>query len=122
MIEVNLKCESDVRPEKFSVENIFGTNCDIVLNDNIEEHTREDEEGNTQTYYTYDIYRIVKGNYRNDLEADLSKTATFNQWLRFAKEQYANQPIVVSEDERISAVEQAITDIGEIIGEVIGNG
>ncbi len=122
MVEVNLNSESDVRPNKFAIENIFGKSCDIVLIDNIEEHSKEDGEGNTQTYFTFDIYRIVKGNYRNDLEADLSKTATFNQWLRFAKEQYANQPIVISEDERISAVEQAITDIGEIIGEVIGNG
>ncbi len=127
MVEVNYDVESNVKPGKFTIENILNGYCDIVLNDNITRHTRnvyseEAQEEVEEVYYTYDIYRIVKANYRNELESELSKATNFNKWLRFAKEQYANQPIIISEDERISAVEQAITDIGEIIGEVMSNG
>ena len=63
MVEQNLNCESDTRPDNYSVENIVDGKCDIVLNDNITEKTREDENGNEKTYYTYDMYRIVKNNY-----------------------------------------------------------
>ena len=50
------------------------------------------------------------------LENDLSNDTEFLVWLNFAKEQYLKQTINVSDTERISALEQAIIDIGEVIG------
>lgn len=116
MVEVNLNCESDVRPESYSIENILNGKCDIVLNDNIQEKSKKDEEGNTQKYYTYDIYRIVKNNYRETLESDLSNDAGFLVWLNFAKEQYENTAEEVSLEERLSTTEAVIAEIlgGEV--------
>lgn len=107
MIQVNLKSESNVRPNKFAVENILNGKCDIVLIENIEEHSREDGE----IYYTYDMYRIVKNNYRDTLESDLADDTKFNVWLDFAKDQYANQAEEVSNEERLSTVEAVIAEI-----------
>ncbi len=116
MVEVNLNCESDIRPEKYIIENILDGKCDIVLNENIEEHSKEDESGETKIYFTYDMYRFVKNNYRDTLEYDLKDNIKFNMWLDFAKEQYSKQIIKIPDSERISALEQAIIDIGEVIG------
>ena len=116
MVEVNLNCEADTRPDDYDIECILDGKCDIVLHDNIEEKTREDENGETKTYYTYDTYRIVKNNYRDTLENDLSSAAGFLVWLNFAKEQYANQAENVSLEERLSTAEAVIAEIlgGEV--------
>lgn len=115
MVEVNLNCESDTRPEEYIIENILDGKCDIVLNENIEEHSKE-EDGETKTYYTYDIYRIVKNNYRDTLENDLSNDNGFLVWLNFAKEQYEKQAENVSLEERLSTAEAVIAEIlgGEV--------
>lgn len=116
MVEVNLNCESDTRPEEYIIENILNGKCDIVLNENIEEHSKEDESGETKTYFTYDMYRIVKNNYRDTLEDDLKDNTKFNMWLDFAKEQYENQAENVSLEERLSTAEAVIAEIlgGEV--------
>lgn len=116
MVEANLNCESDLRPDNFNIENILDGKCDIVLYDNIEEKTKEDEDGETKTYYTYDSYRIVKNNFRDTLETDLEDNTKFNMWLDFAKEQYANQAEEVSIEERLSTAEAVIAEIlgGEV--------
>ena len=116
MVEVNLNCESDTRPEKYVIENILDGKCDIILNENIEEHSREDESGETKTYFTYDMYRIVKNNYRDTLAEDLEDNTKFNIWLDFAKEQYENQAENVSLEERLSTAEAVIAEIlgGEV--------
>lgn len=116
MVEVHLNCESETKPNKFIIENILDGKCDIILNENIAEHSKEDENGENKIYYTYDMYRIVRNNYRDTLESDLEDDTTFKVWLKFAKEQYANQVINISDNERITALEQAIIDIGEVIG------
>lgn len=115
MVEVNLNCESDIIPEEYVIENILDGKCDIILNENIEEHSKE-EDGKTKTYYTYDMYRIVKNNYRDTLENDLSTEAGFLVWLNFAKEQYENQAEEVSLEERLSTAEAVIAEIlgGEV--------
>ena len=115
MVEVNLNCESDNRPEEYVIENILDGKCDIILNENIEEHTKE-EDGETKTYYTCDMYRIVRNNYRDTLENDLSTEAGFLVWLNFAKEQYQNQAEEVSLEERLSTAEAVIAEIlgGEV--------
>lgn len=110
MVEVNLNCESDIRPDEYAIENILDGKCDIVLYDNIEEHSNE-EDGETKTYYTYDIYRIVKNNYRDTLENDLSNETGFLVWLNFAKEEYENQAEEVSLEERLSTAETVIAEI-----------
>ena len=116
MVEGNLNCESDTRPEEYIIENILDGKCDIILNENIEEHTRETESGETKTYFTYDMYRIVKNNYRDTLEDDLKDNAKFNIWLDFAKEQYENQAENVPLEERLSTAEAVIAEIlgGEV--------
>lgn len=116
MVEVNLNCESDTRPEKYIIENILDGKCDIILNENIEEHTRETEGEETKTYFTYDMYRIVKNSYRDTLEDDLKDSTKFNMWLDFAKEQYENQAENVSLEERLSTAEAVIAEIlgGEV--------
>lgn len=111
MVEVNLNCESDNIPDEYAIENIFDGKCDIILNENIEEHSREDESGETKTYFTYDMYRIVKNNYRDTLEEDLEDNTKFNMWLNFAKEQHENQAENVSLEERLSTAEAVIAEI-----------
>lgn len=115
MVEANLNCKSDTRPEEYIIENILDGKCDIVLNDNIEEHSKE-EDSETKTYYTYDIYRIVKNNYRDTLENDLSNDNGFLVWLNFAKEQYEKQAENVPLEERLSTAEAVIAEIlgGEV--------
>ena len=116
MVEGNLNCESDTRPEEYIIENILDGKCDIVLNENIEEHSKKDESGETKTYYTYDMYRIVKNNYRDTLENDLSNDNGFLVWLNFAKEQYEKQAENVPLEERLSTAEAVIAEIlgGEV--------
>ena len=116
MVEVNLNCESDTKPEKYAIENILDGKCDIILNENIEEHSKEDENEETKTYFTYDMYRIVKNNYRDTLEDDLKDNKKINLWLDFAKEQYENQAEDVSLEERLSTAEAVIAEI--LCGEV----
>ena len=116
MVEGNLNCESDTRPEEYIIENILDGKCDIVLNENIEEHSKEDESGETKTYFTYDMYRIVKNNYRDTLEDDLKDNTKFNMWFDFAKAQYENQAENVPLEERLSTAEAVIAEIlgGEV--------
>lgn len=116
MVEVNLNCESDTRPEEYIIENILDGKCDIVLNENIEEHSKKDENGETKTYFTYDMYRIVRNNYRDTLENDLSNDNGFLVWLNFAKEQYEKQAENVPLEERLSTAEAVIAEIlgGEV--------
>lgn len=114
MVEVNLNCEADNRPNNYNIENVIDGKCDIVLNDNITEKTKEDEEGNLKTYYTYDTYRIVKNNFRDSLEEDLEKG--FSVWLNFAKDEYSNQAEYIPIEERLSTAEAVIAEIlgGEV--------
>lgn len=116
MVEVNLNCESDTKPNKYVVENVLNNKCDIILNDNITESTRTNEDGKEETYYIYDMYRIVKNNYRDTLESDLEDKDSYAIWLNFAKEQYAKQTVNISDTERIATLEQAIIELGEVIG------
>lgn len=121
MVEVNLNCESDIRPSKFLVENVIDNKCDIVLIENIKKNTRtvfseEKQEEEEQVYYSYDMYRIVNANYRDELELELADNANYRLWLRFAKEQYESQAEAVSLEERISTAEAVIAEIlgGEV--------
>lgn len=121
MVELNTITESNLKPEKYIIENILDGKCDIVLNDNIKKNKKTDaydEENNAveKTVYSCDNYRIVNTNYRETLDEELSNDIGFKVWLNFAKDQYNNQIIQISDSERISALEKAVIDIGEVIG------
>lgn len=120
MVELNTITESNLKPEKYIIENILDGKCDIVLNDNIKKNkkTEYDEENNAveKTVYSCDNYRIVNTNYRDTLENDLSNDNGFLVWLNFAKEQYENQAENVTLEERLSTAEAVIAEIlgGEV--------
>lgn len=116
MIEVSYNCESDTEPNKYIIENIINGKCDIVLCDDIKEIIKIDKDEQEKKYYIYDIYRIVKNNYRDTLEDDLKNETNFNMWLNFVKEQYENQAEEVSIEERLSTAEAVIAEIlgGEV--------
>ena len=66
-----MKAESNVKPEKFEIENIQNDRCDIVLYDNIQEVTENDTKR-----YLFDIYRLnicYYNNIKNEIESDFSK-------------------------------------------------
>jgi hypothetical protein len=112
--------ESDIKPEKYIVENILNNECEIVLNDNITEEQRIDFDAETgkaisRTIYKFDIYRIPTI-YRDNLEKELSTAKGYKTWINFAKEQYAKQIVDIPDVDRISALEQAIMEIGEVLG------
>ena len=49
-----MKAESNIKPQKqLEIENLKGDRCDIVLFENIQEISENDE-----TKYTFDIYRM----------------------------------------------------------------
>ena len=54
--------------------------------------------------------------YRDNLDEELSTVKGFKVWLNFAKKQYAEQTVEIPDSERIAVLEQAIIDIGEVIG------
>lgn len=69
----------------------------------------------SRTIYKFDIYRIPTI-YRDNLEKELSTAKGYKTWINFAKEQYAKQIVDIPDVDRISALEQAIMEIGEVLG------
>lgn len=120
MVELNTITESNLKPEKYIIENILDGKCDIVLNDNIKKNkkTEYDEENNAveKTVYSCDNYRIVNTNYRETLDEELSNDIGFKVWLNFAKKQYEKQAENVPLEERLSTAEAVIAEIlgGEV--------
>lgn len=79
-----MKAESNIKPNKFVIENIIDNKCDIVFNTNItEEKIREDEEITKK--YVYETYRL-KANYRPNLEQTLENEESYEKWLKLAKD------------------------------------
>lgn len=122
MIRNASKLSSGIRYKtgKYIVENILNNGCEIVLNDNITEEQRIDFDAETgkaisRTIYKFDIYRIPTI-YRDNLEKELSTAKGYKTWINFAKEQYAKQIVDIPDVDRISALEQAIMEIGEVLG------
>lgn len=106
MIELLMHCESEERPQDFMIENISDELCDLVLFDEIEEKQDED-----RTYFSSNIYRIMDVNYREDLEENLKDEETFNLWVEYAKERYAEQAEKISLEERMAAAEAVIAEL-----------
>lgn len=79
-----MKAESNIKPNKFEIENIIDNKCDIVFNTNItEEKIRGDEEITKK--YVYDTYRL-RANYRPNLEQILTNEEGYKKWLKLAKD------------------------------------
>ncbi|MBQ9314884.1 MAG: hypothetical protein IJ220_07880 [Clostridia bacterium] len=119
-MQVNFQVESDQKPNKYMIENILNNECDIILNDNITktektEYNSETGKEEIKTIYKFDSYRL-HNIYRDNLDEELSTTKGFKIWLNFAKKQYAEQIVEIPDSERIAVLEQAIIDIGEVIG------
>lgn len=74
-----MKAESNLKPNKFTIENKSNGKCDIIFYDNIEEITENEE-----TKYSYDTYRITV-NARANLEQLLENETEYKKWLEIAK-------------------------------------
>ena len=77
-----MKAESNLRPEKFQIENINNERCDLVLYDNI---TEVIDEGNTK--YVFDIYRLNIC-YSDGIELKIENN--YNHYLKAAKDKEYN--------------------------------
>lgn len=80
-----MKAESDLKPNKFMVENKNNAKCDIIFCDNIKEIIENEE-----IKYTYDMYRITI-NSRANLEQMLENEKEYTRWLELAKKQEYNK-------------------------------
>lgn len=66
-----MKAESNVKPNKFEIENVQNDRCDVIINTNIVEET-EDE----NVKYTFDMYRMnicYNQNIAHEIENDFEK-------------------------------------------------
>lgn len=76
-----MKAESNLKPNKFTIENKSNNKCDIIFCDNVKEITENEE-----IKYTYDMYRITI-NARANLEQLLQNEIEYKKWLELSKEQ-----------------------------------
>jgi len=56
----------------------------------------------------------VEVNSRDTLAESIE--ANYYEWLKFAKEENAKRVVAIPDVERIAILEQAVKDIGEVIG------
>lgn len=56
----------------------------------------------------------VEVNSRDTLAESIE--ANYDEWLKFAKEENAKRVVEIPNTERIAILEQAVKDIGEVIG------
>lgn len=89
-MQVNYQTESDVKPNKYLIENILNGNCDIIINDKIkkvdETYIDDEEKEITTSKYTYNSYRVTTP-YRDTLESELESKEGYKLWLNFVIEQ-----------------------------------
>lgn len=98
------KTYSQIKPKDFDIEKADEIGMSTVLFfDNIEEIQTEED-----TLYSYYMYKI-KVPSRPNLEQTIEQQ--YDEWLEFAKQQYANQVKEVSLEERISTAEAVIAEI-----------
>lgn len=108
-----MKTENTVRPNKFEICDTGNGKSTVLFYDNIVEDKVKDPDGIETTRYLYDMYEI-EINSRKNLEESIE--ANYDEWLAFAKEETAKRVISIPDTERIAILEQAIMDIGEVIG------
>ena len=108
-----MQTENTVRPNKFEICDTGNGKSTVLFYDNIVEDKVIDPDGVETARYLYDMYEI-EVNSRDTLAESIN--ANYEEWLKFAKEETAKRIIPVSDTKRITACEQAIRDIGEVLG------
>lgn len=71
-----MRAESNIRPNKYEIENINGDRCDVILTTNVEQ-----QEENENIVFKYNIYRLNTC-YKEDILADIENN--FEQYLSAA--------------------------------------
>lgn len=108
-----MQTENSIKPNKFEISKHQNGKCTVLFYDNIIEDKVTDPDGVETTRYLYDMYE-VEVNSRDTLAESIE--ANYNEWLKFAKEENAKRVVAIPDVERIAILEQAVKDIGEVIG------
>lgn len=108
-----MQTENSVKPNKFEISKNQNGKCTVLFYDNIVEDKIKDPDGVETTRYLYDMYEI-EVNTRDTLAESIE--ANYDEWLKFAKEENAKRVVEIPNTERIAILEQAVKDIGEVIG------
>ena len=79
-----MQTESNLKPEKFKIEDLGNGKCVVSFFDNIvEQEVSQLDSEETTIKYVYDMYKITINN-RSDLAEELENN--FDYWLSFAKD------------------------------------
>lgn len=105
-----MKSTSNIKPPKFTFERYPRGGYILWLRENFHEVTTEDEFGNEQTSWVYDEYTILMPEPLSDSFIEQH----FNEYLTEARQKEANDA-----ETRMSAVEDAVADLAELIGEIL---
>lgn len=93
-MQVNYQTESDIKPNKYLIENILNGKCDIVINDKIikvdETRIDGDEKEVTMPKYMYNSYRVTI-TYRETIESELESKEGYKAWLNFVVNQATDE-------------------------------
>ena len=108
-----MQTENSIKPNKFEICKHQNGKCTVLFYDNIIEDKVTDPDGVETTRYLYDMYE-VEVNSRDTLAESIE--ANYDEWLKFAKEENAKRVVEIPNTERIAILEQAVKDIGEVIG------
>ena len=108
-----MQTENSIKPNKFEIIKHQNGKCTVLFYDNIIEDKVTDPDGVETTRYLYDMYE-VEVNSRDTLAESIE--ANYDEWLKFAKEENAKRVVEIPNTERIAILEQAVKDIGEVIG------
>lgn len=108
-----MQTENSIKPKKFEISKHQNGKCTVLFYDNIIEDKVTDPDGVETTRYLYDMYE-VEVNSRDTLAESIE--ANYDEWLKFAKEENAKRVVAIPDVERIAILEQAVKDIGEVIG------
>ena len=108
-----MQTENSIKPNKFEISKYQNGKCTVLFYDNIIEDKGTDTDGVETTRYLYDMYEVEVNN-RDTLAESIE--ANYDEWLKFAKEENAKRVIAIPDVERIAILEQAVKDIGEVIG------
>ena len=106
-----MKSMSNTKPNKFTFERYPLGGYILWLRENFREVTETDEMGEPHTSWVYDEYTILMPSPLTDGFIEQH----FDEYLAEARAQEASNI-----EDRLTAAESAITDIAEMLGEIIG--
>ena len=105
-----MKSTSGIKPNKYTFERYPLGGYILWLRENFREVTDTDEQGEPHTAWVYDEYTILMS---SPLTDDFIEQH-FNEFISEARAKEASNI-----DDRLTAAESAITDIAEILGEIL---